>query len=61
MIMIKELETLKREVNEMRNIIIDLGELETGENADYTDIIEEITWNKVMLNNRLIQLREQAR
>ena len=61
MIMIKELETLKKEVNEMRNIIIDLGELETGENADYTDIIEEITWNKVMLNNRLIQLREQAR
>lgn len=59
--MIEQLQTLKKEVNEMRNIIIDLGELENGENADYTGVIEEITWNKVMLNNRLIQLREQAR
>ena len=57
---------MDEQVKDVLNLAIDilciarkLGEKETGENADYSDIITELRWNKVMLNNRLVDLNER--
>lgn len=51
---IKELLFISIEIISKLN---ELGKIETGENADYTDVISELKWNLMVLNNRLNDLR----
>lgn len=53
----EDIEILQRETNEIYTILKELETLEDGDNADYSDVVTDITYAKVMLKNRLIDLR----
>jgi len=59
--MIECIRTLLEETSEIRLILTELKDYETGEGADYSGIITEIKWNKLMLRNRLNQLKREAK
>ena len=37
----------------------DLEKMEDGENVDYSNVIEELSWNRMVLKNRCMDLREK--
>ena len=48
--------------NELLDILVtvkQLEELETYEDADYSDVISDFRWNHKMLRNRLCNLQER--
>lgn len=56
----KPLKQIEKDIKEIYLIITELTELEDYENTDYSGIVTEISWNKEMLKNRLITLKERA-
>ena len=59
--MIEDIRTLLGETSEIRLILTELKDYETGEGADYSGIVTEFKWNKLMLRNRLNQLKREAK
>ena len=59
--MIEDIRTLLGETSEIRLILTELKDYETGEGADYSSIVTEFKWNKLMLRNRLNQLKREAK
>lgn len=59
--MIEDIKTLLGETSEIRLILTELKDYETGEGADYSGIVTEFKWNKLMLSNRLNQLKREAK
>lgn len=55
-----DLRQINENIKEIYLILVELDQLETGENADYSDVVTEISWNKVILRNRLISLKNKA-
>ena len=55
----KPLKIINEEINDIYFIIKQLEPLEDYEGTDYESIVEEITWNKAMLKNRLCTLQER--
>lgn len=53
------LKLINEEINDIYFIIKQLESLEDYKGTDYESIVEEITWNKVMLKNRLCTLQER--
>lgn len=58
--MIEDIKRLLEDTSEIRLILSELKDLETGEGADYSGIVTEISWNKLMLRNRLNQLKRRT-
>jgi len=56
--MFEDIKTISEDIKEIYMILIELEQLETGENADYSDVMTDISYSKMILRNRLIQLRE---
>lgn len=56
--MFEDIKTISEDIKEIYMILIELERLETGENADYSDVMTDISYSKMILRNRLIQLRE---
>lgn len=56
--MIEDIERILEDTKDIYLILKELAGLETGENADYGDVITDIAWCKMTLRNRLIQLKE---
>lgn len=55
------------EILEMLNVSIDLvcilkqlSELDDGCGADFSDVLVELKWNRVALNNRLLSIKERG-
>ncbi len=59
--MIEDIKTLLEETSEIRLILAELKDYEAGEGADYSGIVTEFKWNKLMLRNRLNQLKREAK
>lgn len=59
--MIEDIKTLLGETSEIRLILTELKDYETGEGVDYSGIVTEFKWNKLMLRNRLNQLKREAK
>lgn len=59
--MIEDIKTLLEETSEIRLILTELKDYETGEGVDYSGIVTEFKWNKLMLRNRLNQLKREAK
>ncbi len=57
--MFEDIKILKNETNEIYTILMELETLETGEGVDYGDVITDIAFSKVMLRNRLHDLRRR--
>ena len=55
----KPLEIITKELNEMYFIVKELEKLEDNKNADYSGVIEELTWNRCILKDQLFKLRER--
>ena len=55
-----DLKTINQDIKEIYLILIELESLETGENADYTDISTDIGYCKMLLKDRLISLKRKA-
>lgn len=55
----EDIKTLKDINMDLHIILKELAELESGENADYSNVIQELSWNRMILNNRLKSLREK--
>ena len=55
-----DLRQINENIKEIYLILVELDQLETGENADYSDVVTEISWNKLILRNRLISLKNKA-
>ena len=51
------LRQIESELSRMQSIVSKLKELEDYQCADYSGIIVELQWNRVMLNNRLNDLK----
>ena len=58
MIPIKELKLLN---SRLTTVLNELEVLEDYENADYSDIVTDIQWNVVMLENRRERLQKRGR
>ena len=59
--MIKAIEELKKYNARLTTVINELEVLEDGEGADYTDVITDIRWNVLMLENRRESLQRRGR
>ena len=55
-----DLKTINQDIKEIYLILIELESLETGENADYTDVSTDIGYCKMLLKDRLISLKRKA-
>lgn len=55
-----DLKTINQDIKEIYLILIELESLETGENADYTDISTDIGYCKMLLKDRLMSLKRKA-
>lgn len=55
----EDIETLQDINQDLYLILKELAEIESGENADYSGVIQELSWNRMVLNNRLYSLREK--
>lgn len=51
------LRQIESELSRMQSIVSKLKELEDYQCADYSGVLTELQWNRVMLNNRLNDLR----
>ena len=59
--MIKAIEELKRYNARLTTVLNELEILEDGEGADYTDVLTDLHWNIVMLENRRESLQKRGR
>ncbi len=53
----KDINQIKTIITGMVLTVIQLEEYETGENADYTGVIDELRWNQMVLDERLKSLK----
>ena len=51
------LRQIESELSRMQSIVSKLKELEDYQCADYQGVLTELQWNRVMLSNRLSDLR----
>ena len=58
---IKAILELKKTHKEMTEVLDDLETLEDGVGADYTDVVTDIRWNVLMLENRRESLQRRGR
>lgn len=58
---IKAIEELKRYNARLTTVINELEVLEDGEGADYSDVLTDIHWNVLMLENRRESLQRRGR
>ena len=61
MVMIKAIAELKKYNARLTTVINELEVLEDGVGADYTDVITDIRWNVLMLENRRESLQRRGR
>ncbi len=61
MMTIKAISELKKYNARLTTVINELETLEDGEGADYTDVITDIRWNVLMLENRRESLQRRGR
>ena len=61
MLMIKAIAELKKYNTRLTTVLNELETLEDGEGADYTDVITDIRWNVLMLENRRESLQRRGR
>ena len=59
--MIDEIRELKRYNSRLTTVLNELEVLEDGEGADYSDVLTDIHWNTVMLENRRDSLLKRGR
>ena len=59
--MIKAIEELKKYNARLTTVLNELEILEDGEGADYTDVLTDLHWNIVMLENRRESLQKRGR
>ena len=59
--MIKAIAELKKYNARLTTVINELEELEDGVDADYTDVVTDIRWNVLMLENRWGSLQRRGR
>jgi DNA integrity scanning protein DisA with diadenylate cyclase activity len=59
--MIKAIEELKKYNARLTTVLNELETLEDGDGADYTDVITDIRWNTIMLENRRDSLQRRGR
>ena len=59
--MIKAIEELKRYNARLTTVLNELEILEDGEGADYTDVLTDLHWNIVMLENRRESLQKRGK
>ena len=59
--MIKAIEELKRYNARLTTVLNELEVLEDGEGADYTDVVTDVKWNVIMLENRRESLQKRGR
>lgn len=57
--MIEEIERLLELTKDIYLVLKGLENLEDGDKADYQGVIDDLEWNKHILNNRLIDLRRK--
>lgn len=58
---IKAIEELKRYNARLTTVLNELEVLEDGEGADYSDVLTDIRWNVVMLENRRESLQKRGK
>lgn len=61
LVMIKAIAELKKYNARLTTVINELEELEDGVGADYTDVITDIRWNVLMLENCRESLQRRGR
>lgn len=54
-----DLKHINDDIKQIYLMLIELESLENGENVDYSGVVMEISWNKLMLENRLKTLKEK--
>ena len=54
----EEVKEIKDIVNDLLCLTIRLEDYETGCGVDYSDVITDLKWNKMTLENRLRSLKE---
>ena len=57
--MTEELKEIKDIVNDLLCLTIRLEDYETGCGVDYSDVITDLKWNRMTLENRLNVLKER--
>ena len=60
MMTIKAIEELKRYNARLTTVINELEVLEDGVNADYSDVVTDLHWITVMLENRMESLQKRG-
>ena len=58
--MIDEIRELKRYNSRLTTVLNELEVLEDGEGADYSDVLTDIRWNVIMLENRRESLQKRG-
>ena len=61
MVMIKAIAELKKYNTRLTTVLNELEKLEDGVDADYTDVVTDIRWNVLMLENRRESLQRRGR
>ena len=61
MVMIKAIAELKKYNTRLTTVLNELEKLEDGVDADYTDVVTDIRWNVLMLENRRESLQKRGR
>ena len=61
MVMIKAILELKKYNARLTTVLNELEKLEDGVDADYTDVVTDIRWNVLMLENRRESLQKRGR
>ena len=59
--MIKAIAELKQYNARLTTVLNELEVLEDGDGADYTDVVTDIRWNVIMLENRRETLQKRGR
>ena len=59
--MIKAIEELNKYKARLNTVISELETLEDGVNADYTDVVTDLRWVVLMLENRRESLQRRGR
>lgn len=59
--MIKAISEMKKTHARMTTVLNELAVLEDGEGADYSDVLTDIHWNVIMLENRRESLQKRGR
>ena len=61
LVMIKAIAELKKYNTRLTTVLNELEKLEDGVDADYTDVVTDIRWNVLMLENRRESLQRRGR